>query len=609
MPLKTSGILETGRRLLTLVDRKTQRRSLFILCLLILSAGLEALGVGLIFPLVTMIINNGGLPPSLEFLSEFITDISEDDLILYGAVSVFSVFLIKNLLLLGILFIQSKYVMSNLRFAAHQLHERYLHAPYAFFLKRHSSDLVQNVAQGANSAFVGSFMGFITLITELLVAIAIAAALFLIDPIVTSVTIVFMVGGSSLFYLLFHRHYAYWGQRTLECSKAMLKSLQEGYGSIKEIKVLGREVFLTQLFNQPLNEFTITLRNKLVMLQAPRLWLETVLLFGVAVIILLLLKLDGSAERLMATVSVFAAAGFRILPSFNRLMMGLNRIKDTQHAVNVIYEDTMLLKTDEVETPHVGEPDLSAWQRLTLEHVSFQYDNTKVKIIYDLHLTIERGEVIGLVGRSGAGKTTLADLILGLHVPTEGQISVDKSNIQDVRRAWQDQLGYVAQDVSLIDDELRLNIAFGQIADEIDNRRLNDAVKLAQLTDVVKQMPDGVYTKVGERGDRVSGGQKQRIGIARALYHNPSLIVFDEATSALDQETEHAIRKTIDSLRGKRTLIIIAHRLNTVRSCDRIVFMENGAIAAIGDFDTLVEQNKSFKHLVTLNNPEYIDNA
>jgi len=214
-----------------------------------------------------------------------------------------------------------------------------------------------------------------------------------------------------------------------------------------------------------------------------------------------------------------------------------------------------------------------------------------------------------LVGRSGAGKTTLADLILGLHVPTEGQISVDKSNIQDVRRAWQDQLGYVAQDVSLIDDELRLNIAFGQIADEIDNRRLNDAVKLAQLTDVVKQMPDGVYTKVGERGDRVSGGQKQRIGIARALYHNPSLIVFDEATSALDQETEHAIRKTIDSLRGKRTLIIIAHRLNTVRSCDRIVFMENGAIAAIGDFDTLVEQNKSFKHLVTLNNPEYIDNA
>lgn len=599
MSLKTRGILETGRRLMVLVDKQTKRRSIFILLLLILSAGLEALGVGMVFPLVTMIIHNDGLPESLGFFEEFTSGMTDGHLILYGALGVFLVFLIKNILLLGILFLQSTYVMSNLHFAAHKLHERYLHAPYAFFLKRHSSDLVQNVAQASNSAFVGSFMGFITLVTELLVACAIAATLLYIDPIVTSVTMVFMIGGSSLFYLLFQRHHAYWGERTLECSKAMLKALQEGYGSIKEIKVLGREVFLIQLFDRPLNEFTTTLRNKLVMLQAPRLWLETVLLFGIGVVILMLLKMDGSNERLMATVSVFAAAGFRILPSFNRLMLSLNRIKDTQFAVNVIYEDTMELEDIDTSFFSSATQNFNSWKQIQLEHVSFQHAGTTNLIINDVDLTIERGEVIGLVGRSGAGKTTLADLLLGLHTPIEGQINIDGYDIQNVRRAWQDQLGYVAQDVNLIDDELRLNIAFGQASDEIDNTRINEVIKLAQLVDVVDKMPNGVHTRVGEQGVRISGGQKQRIGIARALYHNPSLIVFDEATSALDQETEHAIRKTIDTLRGERTLVIIAHRLNTVRSCNRIVFMQDGHIEDIGTFDDLVARNDDFNSLVT----------
>jgi ABC-type multidrug transport system fused ATPase/permease subunit len=318
-------------------------------------------------------------------------------------------------------------------------------------------------------------------------------------------------------------------------------------------------------------------RKQLTLSQIPRLWLETIGVIGLAMLIGAVVFRSGRPADVLPTVGLFAAAAFRVIPSANRLMTSLQFIRYSDAVVVLIGRELLGVdNASKVETLPV-----SFLREIILEGVSYSYPSSKSPTIKNINITIKRGECIGLIGPSGAGKSTLVDILLGLLIPNQGSINVDGINIKNRLRGWQDLIGYVPQSIFLTDDTLAGNIAFGLADDDISENAIWAAVRLAQLESFVESLPDGIQTYVGERGIRLSGGQRQRIGIARALYHNPQVLVFDEATSALDSKTEGGVMDAITALKKVRTIIIIAHRLSTIENCDVVYSMSNGSIEQV----------------------------
>jgi ATP-binding cassette subfamily C protein len=320
------------------------------------------------------------------------------------------------------------------------------------------------------------------------------------------------------------------------------------------------------------------------------------------VLLVILLTLQGRAGvDVLPLLGLYAYAGFRMIPSANRILWRINEIRHGTSAVQQLYHDYRLLDCSASDRRDAaGTARLPFTDCLATEGVSYTYPGAARAALQDVHLTIRRGESIGIVGSTGAGKSTLVDTIIGLLQPDCGRVTVDNLDVQTRLRAWQRQIGYVPQSIFLADDSLRRNIAFGVPEAEIDDHRLQVAIGMAQLAAFVAALPAGLDTCVGERGIRLSGGERQRLGIARALYHEPEVLVFDEATSALDQGTEGEVMRAIEALHGKKTLLVIAHRLSTVRHCDRLIVLCNGRIIACGSFDTLMAHHPEFRTLAAL---------
>jgi ATP-binding cassette subfamily C protein len=328
----------------------------------------------------------------------------------------------------------------------------------------------------------------------------------------------------------------------------------------------------------------------------PRVLLETVF----AIFILLFVAIAALGDHLnaetIALLGLFAYVVLRITPSLNRVSLAVNNLRFGGAALDTVVRD--LHSSEEIQRrPAPGPGVTRLTQTIVVDNVSYQYPNHDETVLRDVSLTVRRGESIGLVGSTGAGKTTLVDVILGLLVPTRGRVLVDGRDIADCRADWQRSLGVVSQTVFLLDDSLRRNIAFGLSDDRIDDDKVTKAVEMAQLDEFITSLPDGLDTPVGERGVRLSGGQRQRVAIARALYRRPDVVVFDEGTSALDSLTEAEVMAAVDRLRGDRTLLMVAHRLTTVRRCDKIILLENGKISGIGTYDELLGQSDSFRRM------------
>jgi len=412
---------------------------------------------------------------------------------------------------------------------------------------------------------------------------------------------VLLFGTVAALLRLTRRVFTRWGAQQQELKKTILQNLHQSLGGLKEVKVLGREHFFYHIFARRQGTLIRVHSRYATVTMVPRLLIETVFVCGMLLVIVLVTREGRDALDLVSLLGLYAYAGFRIIPSAYRIMLGVSTIRHGTAAVNHVYNDFMAFEPDlPVAGGAANGEDLSFTDRLVLDEVSYAYDVADAPVLQEVSLTIRRGESIGIVGPTGVGKSTLIDLVLGLLPPSSGHILVDGKDVFSAVQSWRRKIGYVPQSIFLTDDTLRRNIAFGLEDTEIDAQKLQAAVRMAQLEKFVATLPRGLETVVGERGVRLSGGQRQRVGIARALYHEPEILVFDEATSALDNQTERAVIGAIEALRGEKTLLIVAHRLSTVRGCDRLVFLQDGRIADCGSFDELLMNNADFRDMAAV---------
>ena len=335
------------------------------------------------------------------------------------------------------------------------------------------------------------------------------------------------------------------------------------------------------------------------MLQAlPRLWLELLAVVGLAGLVVVMLGQENTVESILPTMGVFAAAAFRLMPSVNRMLRALQSVRYSLPVINTLNNE--FHNYEQYNKKSQSHAHILYRNELKLESVGFRYEAANKKSLMNINILVKKGTSVGIIGKSGSGKSTLIDVLLGLLKPENGQVLIDGCDIQSHLRDWQDQIGYVPQSIYLTDDTLRRNIAFGIPADKIDDESVMNAVKSAQLDDFIETLPNGLDEDVGERGIRLSGGQRQRIGIARALYHNPSVLVLDEATSSLDAETEKSVMDAVRGLQGKKTIIIVAHRLTTVQHCDYIYRLEAGNVVEEGDAKSVLSLNNEITNTLKM---------
>ncbi|HER26876.1 MAG TPA: ABC transporter ATP-binding protein [Rhodospirillales bacterium] len=381
------------------------------------------------------------------------------------------------------------------------------------------------------------------------------------------------------------------------------KALQEGLGAMRETRVLGKGQYFLGKFRGYDALMVNNSRLALFWGALPPLMSETVLIFVMlGVVVILLQNVENPAEAI-ASLGILGVAAFRLMPQVNRLLMGINGMNLARSAVQLL-SDEIRIYGDWADRVKQTNPAVAVEfsNEIVFNNISFQYPDTDINVLKSINLTIKQGQSIGLVGVSGAGKSTLADILLGLMAPTEGTLSIDGKNIEIEQIQWRSLVGFVPQSIFISDAPIRNNIAFGLDDHEIDDEAVHQALSQARLDEFVATLPDGIATPLGEHGSRLSGGQRQRIGIARALYNNPQIIVLDEATSALDVATEHQITRVLRDLHGEKTLVLIAHRLSTLRHCDRLVFMDEGEIIDAGTFAELNDRNNKFSELLRLSN-------
>ena len=481
-----------------------------------------------------------------------------------------------------------------------KLLKAYIEAPYSYHLNINSATLIQNLTSTTDAVSIGVVSTLLTFISNS--AIVLALMLLLIKTNLIALILIAILLFIS--FVLLHpmkRLLARWSKEGYKSYGEMIRITNHGLGGLKETRIIGCESY----FENQMQEQTRIFAKNSALASAygnlPRFVLEPLMIsFLIGFTFLFIILNQGASQNLSGVLGVFALATVRLLPAVGNLISGINVIRSSSYSLDKLFFDIkelekekLITKFDSDSRPHGLSPRqnyqiLPFLKEISVDRLSFQYPNTTRNVLEGISLTIHKGESIGLIGKSGAGKTTLVDLILGLFTPQSGDIKVDGVSVYDNLRAWQNMLGYVPQSIFLIDDTLERNIAFGVPDHLIDQDKLIRAIAMAQLTEVVKQLPNGIQTVVGERGVLLSGGQRQRVGIARVLYHEREILVFDEATAALDTETENLVTEATKALAGSNTIIIIAHRLSTIEHCDRIYQLGQGRISKSGSYQEVV---------------------
>jgi ABC-type multidrug transport system fused ATPase/permease subunit len=514
--------------------------------------------------------------------------LSQSQLIQIAAGAIFFVYLFKNVFIGVSTWIQRGFLTKiSTRLSARML-EIYIHQPYAYHLRHNSAVLIRNT-QDASMVVGGGVEPTLAVLSDGLIAASLFIVLVVVEPLGTLSVVAIFVGATMLFQRLTTNRLREWGKQRQEQKGKIIQSIQQSLGAIKDIQILGREQMFTDVHREQ-QELDANLMRKINMTQVlPRLWLEIIAMGAMASLVVIMLLTGNEINAIVPVVGLFALSAFRVLPSVNKIINGLQMLRVSRAAIETIHRDLGLnISTGDSSTVGVFE-----FEALTTEALGFQYEQMDSEVLKDISILINKGEAVGFVGQSGSGKSTLIDILLGLLEPKSGSVRVNGLEIGDCKRSWQHIVGYIPQTIFLMDDSLRRNIAIGIADNEIDDVAIFEALKSAQLEDFVASLPEGLDTVVGERGVRLSGGQRQRIGIARALYHQPSVLVLDEATSSLDTETEKGVMQAVQALQGDKTVIIVAHRLSTVEYCDRLYRLDAGRIVDEGTFDEVMNRSQS----------------
>ena len=567
-------------------DRKQKMKLLFLGIMIFIGGILETLGVSAMLPVVTALLEPEKLQNTIEkydilknlceFLHIEIQNVSQ--MLISLLVGLIAIYVLKNLYILLLTYVQNSFITQTRNKMISRVMAEFLNRPYEQYL---GAD-IPTVFRITDSDIPQTFalvLAMLQLASEVVVTIMICCVL-LIQNVAMTLFIVVIFGIMTLLIVkVLKPRLNKIGQKNQALQSRIAKwRIQAVYG-LKDVKVLNREEFFVRNYYETGKVGANVARNYAVLNNVPRLLIETVFIVSMLAFIIVYIQGGGDITAMMATLTTFAIAAIRVLPSVNRINTYITEIAYDQPNLDFVYENLQEgMKTDAMlaeRRANSQKEKLKLEDKIELNHITFHYPDSEKNIFTDAHMVVPRGKSVGIIGASGAGKSTIVDVLLGLLHAQEGEITCDGINIFKNYESWLAQIGYIPQSIYLIDESIRDNIAFGIDEDKIDEKRIWEVLEEAQLKEFVEELPEGLDTTIGDRGVRLSGGQRQRIGIARALYHDPEILVFDEATSALDNDTEAAVMEAVNSFHGKKTMVIIAHRLNTIEKCDIIYKVEN----------------------------------
>lgn len=572
-------MIKVIKKLRLLLTKKQKQRVALLAVLIVIGALLESYSVTMIIPLVTLVtdptvMEGEGMMAGICGLFGLET---VNQLMLFLILALILLYVFKNLYLLGMYYIQYRFIYNCQYQTGKNLLHNYLYRPYEFYLNSDMSVILRIVESDVANVYE-LLMQCMNLFSEIVVVIGLLTVLTIESPGMAVGTGVILFCTTAIIYFVIKPLMKRLGIQVKEKVSVIFKCILTPVNGIKDIKVFHKEKFFLENYDKNRLEYAKMLRKQSTVNAIPRLLIESMCMVSVLAMLGIQIVNGADVKAMLPTLSAFAVAAMRLMPSFNRISGYMNNIAYYEPALNYVYEN---INPENMSGKVVSEPEASV-EKITLEDkiqirdLVFAYPGTDKKIFDHADMEIPAGKSVGIVGSSGAGKTTIVDILLGLLDYEAGEILSDGVNINGNYPSWLEKIGYIPQSIYLMDSTIRENIAFGVAPEKIEEGRLWEVLKEAQLEEFVKAQPEGLDSMIGERGIRISGGQRQRLGIARALYHNPELLIFDEATSALDNDTEAAIMEAIDSFHGRKTMIIIAHRLKTIENCDIIYQVSEG---------------------------------
>ncbi len=595
-------MFDTLKKLNTLLSPNERRRAKLVFLLMLIMAFMETIGVASVMPFVSVLANPEILETNryLASVYELLGFTTSDSFLFFLGVVVF-------LLFVSSLAFKALTTYAIIRFSSMRLHTiacrllgAYIRQPtYEYFLGRNTADMGKSILSEVGQVINGVMIPVMRVIAGITVTVALLGFLLYMEPIISLAAALVLGGSYALVYIFTHRMLKQIGEDRLLANQQRYILASEALSGIKELKLLDRAHAYLSRFEDPSERFARHQATTNLISSLPQFAIRAVAFGGIILMILYLLASYGGMKGALPLIALYAFAGYRLMPAFQEIFGNVTRIRFSLPVLETLYSDIVLKEANAYKGKEKSFYSLQLHNSIQLEGVSYRYPAATADALKDITLEISVGSCVGFVGSTGSGKSTIVDLIMGLLSPSSGEVLIDGMVLNaDNTRSWQDKIGYVPQSIYLADDTVAANIAFGIPQEKISKQALERAARAAHIHEfITTEMPEGYETVVGERGIRLSGGQRQRLAIARALYYDPDVVVFDEATSALDNATESAVMDAIEDLHGIKTVILIAHRLTTVRICDHIFFLDKGSLIASDTYNGLMKNNAKFQQM------------